>query len=77
MAATPETCSENDLLFRHRYNEEGVISETGIILSPADIEEMIADDIKKIHSKKQRADTNSICKSLQRANGLTRGIVTM
>eukprot|EP00794_Sanderia_malayensis_P011376 gene11376-12562_t len=77
MAAAFENCSENDLLFRLSHEEVDVVSETGITLSSEHIEEMIADEIKKTHSKKQRADTNSICKSLRRTHGLTGSTVTM
>ena len=63
--------------FSPQHGEGNIISETGIILSSEDIEEMISNEIASIHERMHRADTTSVCRSLFRAHGLSETTVAL
>ena len=78
MAAAADMLSKNKFVLQSSHDEEDVLSETGIILSAGDIDDMIVEEIKKKNrSKKQRPDTSSSFRSLLWAHGLNGSTIGM
>ena len=47
------------------------------VLDPEEVEQLILDAIRKIQEKKQRADVNSVCKTLSKRHGLDDSTTTL
>ena len=58
-----------------REDNLAIISESGILLSNCDINDFIVAEIRGIHERKGRADTNLIVKELLKKHGLSRSVV--
>ena len=74
MAVAVDTaqCKDNFLPVVDEGEEYEIMSETGVMYEMEDIEEMVFAEIRKILKARQRPFTESICKSLHKAKGLTR-----
>ena len=79
MAVAVDTaqCKDNFLPVVDEGEEYEIMSETGVMYEMEDIEEMVFAEIRKILKARQRPFTESICKSLHKAKGLTRSTIAI